>query len=236
MQEETLLQTIINQESWDDLIVHIVTMEDLDPWDVDLVKLTDSFLKYVENMEKLDFRIPAKVVLVAAILLKLKSDILNPLIRPKESGNSFNVFSLEVEDYEHVKEKMLQIDLHPVVKRKIKRKVTLDELVSALKKAVKVHEKRKEKKTRIGRRVEREIDITEEDIENRIMALMDDIDGLMAGLDSEKVEFSKIVKKWNRDEIITHFMPLLHLSNRGEVLMEQEDFFKEILISKRKEI
>ena len=62
---------------------------------------------------------------------------------------------------------------------------------------------------------------------------MGDIDNFLGELEDDKVQFSKIVKKWNRDEIITHFMPLLHLSNRGEVFMEQEDFFKEIFISKK---
>ena len=84
-----------------------------------------------------------------------------------------------------------------------------------------------------SKRTGKEINIDEEDIENRILSLMGDIDEFLADLEGDKVEFSKIVKKWNRDEIITHFMPLLHLSNRGEVMMEQEDFFKEIFISRK---
>jgi segregation and condensation protein A len=233
MNEENLLQTIIKQESWDDLIVHIVTMENLDPWDVDLVKLTESFVKYIESLERLDFRIPAKVVLVAAILLKLKSEILNPLIKPIENGASFNSFNLEMDDFDDIKQRLSQVELKPGVMRKVKRKVTLDELVDALKKAVKVHDRRKEKKTRLGRRLNREINVDEEDIEKRIMALLDDIDNFLVELDEGKVEFSKVVKEWNRDEIISHFMPLLHLATRGDITAEQEDFFKEIFISKK---
>ena len=79
MKEESLLEMILKEESWEELIYNIVSYEGLDPWDVDIIKLADSFLKYIEGMKTLDFRIPAKVVLVAAILLKLKSDILSPM-------------------------------------------------------------------------------------------------------------------------------------------------------------
>ena len=42
-----------------------------------------------------------------------------------------------------------------------------------------------------------------------------------------------MLKEWDREEIITHFMPLLYLSTRGKIVMEQEEFFKEIFISRK---
>lgn len=233
MQEENFLHTIIKKESWDDLIMHVVSTENLDPWDIDLVKLTDSFLDYIEKLERLDFRIPAKVVLVSAILLKLKSEVLNPIIRPPVVDTPFGTFNLDENDFEDIRQKVSEIDLQPKIMRRVKRKVTLDELIGALKKAVKVQSRRKEKKRKLDRRVGREINVDEEDIEKRIMALMDDIDSLLVQLESEQVQFSKLVKTWKRDEIIGHFMPLLHLSTMGKISVDQEEFFKEIFISKK---
>lgn len=230
MEEQNLLEMIIKEQSWEELIYNIVSYESLDPWDIDIIKLTDSFLKYIEGLGTLDFRIPAKVVLVAAILLKLKSEVLSPI---KESeGEYFPEEGQLPFELVWIKEELSKMNLKAPMERHVKRKVTLDELVNALKKAMKVKDKKERVKRTLGRRMRREIG-EEEDIELRISKLMAGIDGLLIKLKSKKVEFSKIVEKWERDEIVRHFVPLLHLSSRGKVGTEQEEFFKEIFINKR---
>jgi segregation and condensation protein A len=230
MEEQNLLEMIIKEESWEELIYNIVSYEGMDPWDVDIIKLADSFLKYIEGVKTLDFRIPAKVVLVAAILLKLKSEVLSPL--KAEEMEYFPASGLTVDEFQQIREELSKLSLKPPIERHVKRKVTLDELIDALNKAMKVEEKKETVKRVLGKRIKAEIG-EEEDIEVRINELMSEIDGLLSKLKSEKVEFSKIVEKWERDEIVRHFMPLLYLSSRGKVETEQEEFFKEILISKR---
>jgi len=219
---------IIKEQSWEELIYNIVSYEGLNPWDIDIIKLTNSFLKHIEGLKTLDFRIPAKVVLVAAILLKLKSEVLSPL---KEEEEYFPEESM-IDGFEQMREELSKMSLKPPIERHVKRKVTLDELVDALNKAMKVKEKKERMKRVLGRRLRREIG-EEKDIEIRINELMSDIDGLLIKLKSKKIEFSKIVDKWERDEIVRHFMPLLHLSSRGKVNAEQEEFFKEIYISRK---
>ncbi len=236
MEEQVLLERIIKQQSWEDLIDYIVTMEDLDPWDVDLTKLTCKFLEYIETIEMLDFRIPAKVVLVASILLKLKTEITWPTIRRKPTEYSFDDLQDDLTSFEEIKKRLQEMTLEPGPIRIVKRKVTLDELVGALQKAVKVKDRRETKKRRLGRSLRKNIDFSEEDIENRINSLMFEIDSFLVQLGSEKVEFSKLVKTWNRDQIIGTFLPILYLASRGKVNTEQEDFFKEIFISKRDKI
>jgi segregation and condensation protein A len=230
MQEQNLLEMIIKEESWEELIYNIVSYEGLDPWDVDIIELTESFLKYIKEMKTLDFRIPAKVVLVAAILLKLKSEILSPSKTPE---TEYFPDQTELSDgLDWIREQLSNVDLKPPMQRRVRRKVTLEELVSALKKAMKVKVKKEKVKRKLGRRIRREIG-DDKDIELRINKLMGDIDGLLLKLKSDKVEFSKIVEKWEREEIVRNFMPLLHLSQRGKVEAEQKEFFKEIFISKK---
>ncbi|KYK35661.1 MAG: hypothetical protein AYK18_02750 [Theionarchaea archaeon DG-70] len=229
MEEQNLLEMIIKEQSWEELIYNIVSYEGLNPWDVDIIKLTDSFLDYIKKLKILDFRIPAKVVLVAAILLKLKSEVLSPL--KGEESEYFPDDSKYSGEFDWIKQELERINLKPPIQRYVKRKVTLDELVSALRRAMKVKEKKEQIRRRLGKRISKEIG-EEEDIEVRIKELMSDIDGFLKELKSGKVEFSKIVDKWERDEIVRHLMPLLYLSSRGKVLTEQEEFFKEIFISK----
>ena len=229
MQEQNLLEMIIKEESWEELIYNIVSYENMNPWDIDIVKLTDSFIKYIEGMKYLDFRIPAKVVLVAAILLKLKCDVLSPL---KVEGSEYFPENPQLSsEFLQISQELERLNLKPPIERHVKRRVTLDELVDALKKAMKVEVKKERIRRTLGKRMRKEIG-DEVDIEIRIKELMSDIDSLLLKLKTNKVEFSKIVEKWEREEIVRHLMPLLYLSSRGKVSTEQEEFFKEIFISK----
>jgi chromatin segregation and condensation protein Rec8/ScpA/Scc1 (kleisin family) len=76
-EEENILKIIIEKQSWEEIIYYVVNVENLDPWNIDLVKLTNGFLKFLHEAKELDFRIPAKIVFVAAILLRLKSNYLS---------------------------------------------------------------------------------------------------------------------------------------------------------------
>ena len=228
MEGGNLLKLIIEKQSWEDIIYHIVSYENLDPWDIDIVKLADSFMSYIRKLKMLDFRIPAKVILVAAILLKLKSDTLSPFKSEEveyASEVSFN-------EYEELREKLSQIKLSPSIQRMVKRKVTLEELVDALKKAMKVKKKKERLRKLLDKRIAEEITI-EEDIESRIEKLLSKIDSLIAKLKSKKVGFRKLVDRWEREEIVRNFVPLLHLSSRGVVETEQKKLFDEIWILKR---
>ncbi len=230
MDEQNLLESLIQKESWEDMISQIITIEGINPWDIDIAKLSDSFLKYIEGLKLLDFRIPAKVVVVAVLLLKLKAESLFP----REQEQNLQVEQPNnLDEFMQLRMKLATLNLSPPMERLPKRAVTLDELVVALRKAMKTLEKKEVRKKTLGRRIASNINLDEEDIEVRIKRLMDEIDGFVKKLKDNKVEFSKIVDEWERDEIVRHFLPLLYLSSRGKVETEQEEFFKEIWISKK---
>ncbi len=224
-EEESILQLILEKESWEEVIYHIVSIENLDPWNIDLVKLTDRFIEYIEKVEELDFRIPAKIVFVAVVLLRLKADYLS-------------IFEEEETIEEMAKEKPFVdlgidpnlIELGVPIKRMPKRQVTLDELITALRKALAVKERREQRRLIWRRRVAAQI--SEEDITKRIEHILKEIDEAIRKTKSERVRFRQIVEEWNRDKIVEHFVPLLHLEQDRKVRTEQEDWFKEIWISK----
>ncbi|MEM5799171.1 MAG: ScpA family protein [Candidatus Aenigmatarchaeota archaeon] len=227
--EQDLLKTVMESESWEEVIYNIVSIEGLDPWDIDIIKLTDSFLKYIENIKMLDFRIPAKIVFVAAILLKLKTETLFP----KQKEEEIVLSEINEDEFKEIREKLHQIKLTPPLERMPTRTVTLDELLEALRKAMKVKERKEYRRHALGKKMANHINISEEDIEKRIENLLKEIEDLTKMLKKEKVEFSKLVDKWERNEIVKYFLPLLYLANRGDVTAEQEEFFKEIYISKK---
>lgn len=230
-EEENILKTIIEKESWEEVIYYIVSLEGINPWDVDLVKLTDSFLRFAKSVEELDFRIPAKVVFVAAILLRLKADYLSIFEEEKMEEGILK----EQKPFAELGIDPNLVQLGYPMKRVPKRQVTLDELIVALKKALAVRE-RKTERVRVVRQQLADVGMVEEDITKRTDAILKEVDELMKKLNTDKVEFSRIVKEWKKDKIVSKFVPLLHLENDQKIICEQEDYFKEIYISKKTEI
>jgi segregation and condensation protein A len=218
---------MISEPSWEDVIIKIVAEEQMNPWSVDIIKLSNVFLDYLEKMESLDLRIPARFILIASILLRMKSDVLI------EKEERILIPESEKEMDETLRVLATLPPLQPPLKRIPLRNVSLEELISALKKAYEVQERRVERKLKIKRAVEVAVPAAEaEDISERINKLLAQINEALSEVES--IEFSRIVKRWGRKEIVEALVPLLHLTQDGKVDMHQEELFKEILVKLRK--
>jgi len=222
--EENILKAIIEKESWEQIIYYIVNIEKIDPWNVDISKLCDGFINFLKTAKELDFRIPAKVVFVAAILLKLKSEY---LMRKEEE---------KVEEKEEEIISFMEFDVNKLklaypVKRLPKVQVTLEELIIALKKAMEIESKKRERREKLHARLAKEINV-EEDIEKRIEIVFKKIEEKCK--QKEKVNFKEIVESWERENVVKNFVPLLHLEKNEKIYTEQPEFFKDIFISLKK--
>jgi segregation and condensation protein A len=217
--ENKLMHNIIKGSDWQTVLTDIIAEENMNPWNIDLIGLTDRFVHYLERLRSFDFRIPARFILIAAILLRMKCEFL--LEEEKEKAEK--------------EQEMPDIDLdsipnlEPPIMRKATRKVTLDELVSALNKAFVFKEKKEVRKLRMRRAVETLIE-QEEDIEGRIKNVMIDIRNKMKG---GRITFASIVPSWTRKNIVTTFIPLLYLEQRGSVECDQPELFGDIFITFR---
>jgi len=225
-EEENILKLIMEKENWEEILYQIVSIEQLDAWNIDLIKLTDRFIEYINKLEQLDFRIPARIVFVATVLLRLKADYLSIF----EEEETIETIAKEQQFVDlGIDPNLVQLGLP--MRRMPKRQISLDELIVALRKAMVVRERKAERR-RIWR-AQLEAEISEEDITKRIEKMLVEIDDIMKKANKDKVSFSEIVKKWKRDKIIEKFVPLLHLENDRKISTEQEDYFKEIYIFKR---
>ncbi|GEM_PF-652760 len=214
--EDKVIQTIVLGSDWQEVLTQLVMEEGLNPEDVDLIKLTDVFLTYLRKLQTFDFRIPARFILIAAILLRMKTE----LLLEEEEKKAMQVKVVEP----------LNIDVPlltaPAI-RKPTRKVTLNELITALNKAFEFKEKKETKELRMRGAIENLIEKPKEDIEAKIKRIYTAI------VQKKKMTFTELVPVWKRKEIIDTFMPLLYLDQRGMIVCEQEDMFKEIYISLR---
>ncbi len=231
MEEEKILKMIIEKQSWEDIIYYIVSIEQLDPWNVDLVKLTEVFLKFLKTVQELDFRIPAKIFFVAAVLLRLKSDYLS-LFEDKEE--EISEILKEQKPFEELGIDPNLAQLGYPMKRIPKRQVTLDELMGALKKALTVKEKKEVRRQIWREQVQANVAVEVEGIEVRIERIYKNIEELLQKLGKDRVEFKQLVQDWKREKVVENLIPLLHLEQQEKISTDQEEFFKPIFISKKK--
>ena len=221
LEEKDIVDMISKESNWEEVLEYVITEEGMDPWDVDIAKLADAFTDYVKTVGKLDFRVPARVIIIAAVLLRMKMEI---LIFEEEEKREKEKKEDELIDISKVP------DLEAPIKRTPKRKVTLDELVGALEKAFRTKEIRETKKARARRRVEELMEEDYVDIDKKIDELYSRISGVLDKLKKGEITFSELVPKWERNEIVENFLPLLHLTQEGKVTCEQKELFKEIYI------
>ncbi len=227
LDEKKILDFITSEYSWEQIIYEIIAWEGLNPWDLDISKLANGFIKYLHALEDLDFRIPAKYIMVAAVLLKMKSDYLRAF-KEQVTGETEQEIqeTLEIED-EGEPFEISPINIPP--RREPVRGVVVTELVKALKKVLNSHERKVKRKDKLRK----DIDITGDNINERIRTLYEKINSLLARIRKREVEFSKLVGKWDREEVVSNFVPLVHLEHEKKVKTRQEKVFEEIWVSKR---
>ncbi len=220
------------QLSWRAIIYDLINTEQLDPWDVDLSLLVNKYLEKIKELEEANFFVSSKVLLAAALLLRVKSEI---LLNYHLSSLDEILFGKKEESRKYVQERIELDDDVPglIVRTPLPRfkKVSLEELMQALGKAIQT-ENRRIGKIVLARQMEYEMGVNLP--KNRIN-IKDEIRKVYLKLKEifaekeEKVAFSKFVGQDSKDRVAT-FIPLLHLDQQHKVWLEQEGHFDEIWI------
>lgn len=212
IEEDRMIQMIVLGSDWQEVVSNIVMEEGMNPLDIDMIKLADSFMHHLDRLQSFDFKVPARFILIAAILLRMKCEI----IFEKEEEKL-----MERKDVEPIN---VDVPILPSpITRKPTKKVTLSELITALNRAFEFKEKKETKNFRMRRAVENLINDVE-DIEERIEKICADI------ALRKSMMFSELVPQWKRKEIVAAFLPLLYLCQRGRIECEQGEMFADISI------
>lgn len=224
MEEEQLYTLMTSSETWEGLIRDIVTREGMDPWNIDIIRLTNKFVEAVKALNKADLKVSGKFILAAAILLRMKSEYLMPRIieaMPEEA-------TVDMSTYEHA-----NAELEPHIPLPKQRKVTLDELIKSLRNALAVKERRTIRYQE--REIKMKVKLKKIDIGESIKNLFSRITIFFESLKLPEIKFSQLIPSKFRPDIIWTFIPLIHLANQGKVKLRQEEDFGEIYVSKQEE-
>ncbi len=217
--ENKVIQTIILGSDWQEVLTTLVGEEGMDPLNVDLIKLADTFMSYLQKVEKFDFRVPARFVLVAAIMLRMKTELMLEEEEKKQLRAGEQIPPINIDDIPA---------LVPPLIRMPTKKVTLEDLIGALNKAFAFKERKETKVVRMRGAIEKLIE-PEENIEARIKSVYEKI------VKHNTITFSQLVPSWKRMDIVDTFLPLLYLSQRSKITCEQQEMFQDIIIVLREE-
>jgi segregation and condensation protein A len=208
------------------ILVNLAKNGEIDPWNIDIVEVTDKFLRQLEEMEKMDLRISGRTLLYAAILLRMKSNALVEVDEPAE---------MIEDDYEQ-----FEIGDYPVpalpLRRSSRRPVTLEELLSELKKAELIEKRRSERFKNI--KDERRATLKEvlsiahdEDIESRVGRMRKVLNDLFEK--QQNIKFSDLVHTLDRSGKVMAYLAILFLATKKEIWLDQEELFGELFIRKQ---
>ncbi|MBP2030717.1 segregation and condensation protein A [Methanohalophilus levihalophilus] len=214
-----------------EILVNFAKGGSINPWDIDIVQVTDKFLEKIEEMKMMDLRISGRTLLYAAILLRMKS---TGIVQEEED---------ELEEPLDDDLDFQDVDDYPVpslpVRRSATRPVTLQELINELKKAERVETKRTERRRKNAER-QAEIPSTddvleiahEEDIKGRSESLQEMIEEMLQG--KECITFSEVTEQLpERSERIMTYLSLLFLAADKGVCLCQKELFGELYIYPR---
>jgi segregation and condensation protein A len=216
------LAEFVKNATWKELLMELVETNKIDPWNIDISKIVEDYIAIIKQMEFLDLRVPANIVLAASTLLYIKSLSLKLIDEPI------------VENEEIIKNERILPEV-PQLINKIRiqpnRKITLFELMEALDEAIKIKQDREIEITKKPTTLI--LELTSEDIDKKtdsiynIINKYSDITKMLTFSNLSKY-FINIYKEKNI--LIDLFIPLLFLAHKKKIIIFQDVFFGEIFI------
>ena len=223
-----------------DLLVHLIDKNKMDIYDINLSEITDQYIEYINEMEKLNLEVTSEFLVMASTLLYLKSKNLLPNQENDEQELTEEELLQRIIDYKKYKEitKMLkemyknsntvifktpeQIELPKQKLEKEYKKEIIAEMYAD------IIERSAERLNKNAKNIEK-IAITETyTVADKVKVMFKEL------LHNKKFVFNRLFpsKKCSRPEILTAFSGLLELSRRNKVLTSQPELFGDITVEK----
>src|SRR3989338_2212817 len=137
------LTSLRNLKGGLEILVQLAEKGDIDPWDVDIIDVTDKYLKALNSTPRENLLNAGRAIFFASVLLRLKSEILlnisnETLLSSKQTENLFHDDGVHL-DLTKLESFLVRSSLG---KQQRKRKISLNDLIYALQQAEEEEEKR----------------------------------------------------------------------------------------------
>jgi segregation and condensation protein A len=245
--EPTSPDSLIATAGGIEFLIKLAERGEIDPADVDIIDVTDRFLRAIAAAPKENLRQSGKVLFHASVLLRMKAEAL--LARRSDVVDDMGDDFLDFDPdgpliYDSRKQAVArQITLDDLEKALVRRannrqnrqrKVTLDQLVSALKEAEKIERTRADRKPKSRIQTLGYADVS--DVDDILeLAHDEDIEMVIGKVDrifdervaiGESIDLLMLIKLMGtKTDWVDAFLAILFLSNAGKIALEQKDFY-----------
>lgn len=226
-----------------EILVQMAERGEIDPWNIDIVEVTDRFLSELERRKELDLRISGRTLFYAALLLRMKSEILEQaeVVEADEYCGEDDVGEEEFgPDAEFDQEgnalgpiERLEREIRRRLDRKQlrKRPITLFELILELKAAEKEQRRRQRFISPFDPRlidVEDVVGIAhDEGYRETAMAVLCQCE---ESIEKHGIMTLEELAEMMGKRIIDVYIPLLYLMFEGKLALWQDEFFGQVFV------
>jgi segregation and condensation protein A len=229
-----------------DLLLHLIDKNKVNIYDIPIVEITEQYLAYVKGMDAINLDIMSEFLVMAATLIRIKSQMLLPKDKTKAEEidprqelvdrlleyKMYKYISLELKDKELDADRILYRSQNiPKEIEDFREDVNISELLSGLSLA-KLHQIFQ---TVMKRQVDKIDPIRSSfgKIEKEEINLNEKMDSILEYAKSNHA-FSFTLLLMNQSgkmEVIVSFLAVLELMKVGEITINQDDLFEDIIIT-----
>ena len=226
-----------------EILVQMAERGEIDPWNIDIVEVTDRFLSELERRKELDLRISGRTLFYAALLLRMKSEILEQAEvveadeycgeedAGEEEFGSNAEFDQEGNALGPIERLEREIRRRLDRKQLRKRPITLFELILELKAAEKEQRRRQRFTSPFDPRlidVEDVVGIAhDEGYRETAMAVLCQCE---ESIEKHGIMTLEELAEMMGKRIIDVYIPLLYLMFEGKLALWQDEFFGQVFV------
>jgi segregation and condensation protein A len=231
-----------------EILLQMAERGEIDPKNIDIIDVTDRFLKAVAAAPKENLRQSGKIIFQASVLLRLKAEALLAARVEEDLSMGDDYMDFDADGQPIIYDSMLnavarQITLADLEKALIRqsttrqmrhRRVTLEQLIEALRDAERVEKSRGERKVKAvidlegHHHIDGMDDILDLAHDEDIDAVIRRIEGLLTDLlasDDLLSIISVVEALGGRGDWVDAFLAVLFLSNSGKLALQQDEFY-----------
>lgn len=225
-----------------DLLCHLIEKNKMDIYDVKLSEITDQYIEYINEAEKLNMEVASEFVSLASTLLYIKSKNLLPSSEDDEEEVTEEQLKQKIIEYKRYKEFTATLKARQVefANRFFKSTDTIELSKQSLEET---YEQSLIPNAYFGiiKRNESKINVNANNVEQIAIPETVSLAGKVKDIFREllktpKFVFNKLFKKnnYSKVEIVTSFVGLLELTRKNKVTAEQKEIFGDIVVEKVK--
>lgn len=233
-----------------DLLLHLIKKNKMDIYNIEIYKITNQYLRYLDEMKEMDLEITSEFIVIAATLIEIKSKSLLPKVKVEDENEEDieNKLKLRLIEYKQIKAvssffkerhinsgeiyskkpEIIEIEEEkaPKCNEDIFKNLTLIDLYNIYNNILDTYHN---KQNNINV-VQRKIYTDKYKVEDKMKELVNRFNN------SNVIEFRSIIKESeSKLETVVTFLALLELIKLRVIIAYQEGNFKEILMKRRVE-